>query len=430
MAAIRPRDLLSDDLLERLGQAGALAGDITRLAEAGYLNVALPPEMGGLGCTLRQAACGQRRLARCAPQAALAVSAHLYWTGAAADACRAGDDSMRWILLEAARGALFAGGHGEAGGDLRFADPRSRCEPAADRGYRFHDPDVLSTATPAWDWIAVHAVHAVARPQSVIAFAGRGDRFAPAFRVARVSSAGTPDDAFTTSALTWGHSILASVQYSDARRALNDAITGCAEAVTPADFLAPGDSGPPAGAAPVAGSAFAGAAGSAFAAGRPGATGRPAGRWPVAEAGALLDAMKAKIAEITHPWRLVPEQAPDLGGQHLISLYAMRHEVAEGAARVHGLISQITGAKAPARPPARPLTADLSVYLVSGRRGILAAWKRSLSLSGWRPRTGAEPRRSGWGTGCCARRTGSPAALTPRCRWATPACRSMRPLPP
>src|ERR1700726_1274875 len=46
------------------------------------------------------------------PDTALAVSAHLYWTGAAADAYRAGDDSVRWILAEAAGGALFAGGHG------------------------------------------------------------------------------------------------------------------------------------------------------------------------------------------------------------------------------------------------------------------------------------------------------------------------------
>src|SRR5580700_11339475 len=155
MAAIRPRDLLTEGLLgrlgrlgglERLGQAGGPAGDIAALAEAGYLNVALPPEFGGLGCTLRQAACGQRRLARHAPDTALAVSAHLYWTGAAADAYRAGDDSVRWILAEAARGALFAGGHGgtsgEAGADLRFADPRSRCERSGDGGYRFRDSGV------------------------------------------------------------------------------------------------------------------------------------------------------------------------------------------------------------------------------------------------------------------------------------------------
>ena len=354
MTAIRPRDLLSDSLLECLGgtaapagvQPDVLAADIARLAEAGYLNVALPREFGGLGCTLRQAACGQRRLARHAPRTALAVSAHLYWTGAAADACRAGDDSVRWILLEAARGALFAGGHGrtlgpdsgtpgEIGGDLRFADPRSRCEPAGEGSYQFADQGVLSTATPGWDWVAVHGVHQAARPQSVIAFAGRDTRCSPAFRVARVQSAGAPGDVFLASALTWGHSILASVQYSDARRAFNAALTACAETAaaafaadlsaprrpTVADRLVPAPASPPA-----------------------------PGRWPVAEAGTLLDAMKARIADVTHPWQLIQGQQPDVGGQHLIGLYAMRHEVAEGAARVHDLVAQITGTPAPARP--------------------------------------------------------------------------------
>jgi hypothetical protein len=338
MAAIRPRDLLSDDLLAGLGRPGALASDIASLADAGYLNVALPPEFGagGLGCTLRQAACGQRRLARSAPDTALAVSAHLYWTGAAADAYRAGDESMRWLLAEAARGALVAGGHGAAGSDLKFADPRSRCEPDGSGGFLFRDPGALSTMTPSWDWIAVHAVDAGTRPRSVIAFAGRGARCTPAFRAARTTATGTPGDVFTTSALTWGHAILASVQYSDARRAFNDAITACADAATPAVFAEPGGPAEAQGLI-VPGQGVAGA--------------RPLSRWPLAEAGVRLDAMKAKIAEITHPWQLVQEPAPDLGGQHLISLYAMRHEVAMGAAQVRRLIAQITGSEAPAQQP-------------------------------------------------------------------------------
>lgn len=359
MAVIRPRDLLSDAFLERLGgtventgglagvlpahpgsapaypgsapaqaamlaepQAAALRRDIVRLADVGYLNVALPPEFGGLGCTLRQAACGQRRLARTAPLTALAVSAHLYWTGAAADAYRSGDNSARWILLEAARGALFAAGHGtsEPGDDLKFADPHSRCDLTGESGYRFRDTGVLASLTPAWDWIAVHAVHPASRPDSVIAFAGRGSRCTPAFRIARVQPVGAPGDVFTTSAIAWGHSILASVQYSDARRAFNEALTVASSAATPG------------GALPLPADASGGH--------------HPLDQWPVAEAGLRLDAMKAKIAEITHPWQLVPEQAPDLGGQRLISIYSMRHEVAEGAARVHELISEITSAPA------------------------------------------------------------------------------------
>ncbi len=347
MAPIRPRDLLSDSLLARLGgtspDASAFAGrvlagtgpnavgastapgldvaavmrrDLARLTDVGYLNVALPPEFGGLGCTLRQAACGQRRLARHAPLTALAVSAHLYWTGAAADAYRAGDNSVRWILLEAARGALFAAGHGAtaAGGDLKFADAQSRCEPAGESGYRFRSPGVLSSLTPTWDWVAVHAIHPAApgaatrgagRPDVVLAFAGRGSRCTPTFRVARVAPAGTPGDVFATSAIGWGHSILASVQYSDARRAFNAAVA----AATPADSPASG--------------------------------GHPLDQWSVAEAGLRLDAMKARIADITHPWQLTPDATPDLGGQHLINVYSMRHEIAEGAERVHDLVSQL-----------------------------------------------------------------------------------------
>ena len=334
MAAIRPRDLLSDGLLERLGGtlrdsgglpdnipagadvAASMTRDIAKLGDVGYLNVALPAEFGGLGCTLRQAACGQRRLARHAPLTALAVSAHLYWTGAAADAYRAGDNSVRWILLEAARGALFAAGHGMPGGDLQFAAPRSRCEPTGASGYRFRNPAVLSSLTPAGDWVAVHAVtgDSRGRPDAVLAFAGRGSRCTPAaFRLARVQPASTPGDVFTTSALGWGHAILASVQYSDARRAFNQAI----ETVV---MRQP---------------AMAGAAG-----------GHPLDQWPVAEAGLRLDGMKAKIAEITHPWPRVPGQEPDLGGQRLIAIFTMRHEVADGARLVHGLTAQITNATA------------------------------------------------------------------------------------
>jgi hypothetical protein len=350
MAAISPRDLLSDGLLEQLGgprehrdQPGTaeLSGNIGTLADAGYLNAALPPEFGGLGCTLRQAACGQRRLAMHQPRTALAVSAHLYWTGAAADAYRAGDGSVRWILAEAARGALFGGGHartadapatsaaqsaaassaaagaalagpGDAGGDLRFADPRSRCEPTGDSGYQFHDPGALSTVTPGWDWLAVHGVHHGARARSVVAFAGRGTRCTPAFRVARVEPAGNPADIFATSALTWGHTLLASVQYADARRAFNVAIAAVTEAAKAA--------GP-----------------------RPPRRGNPLDAWAVAEAGLRLDTMKSKIAEISHPWPLVPCATPDLGGQHLIGIHAMRHEVDAGAARVHELISHFGG---------------------------------------------------------------------------------------
>ena len=340
MPAIRPRDLLTDALLGQLhgadlpgaglpgvglpggaagtagspeAEAAALARDFALLREAGYLTVTLPRELGGLGCTLRQAACGQRRLAGVAPLTALAVSAHLYWTGAAADAWRSfADDSASWILEEASRGATFGAGHGEPGNDLKFASPDSRCVRDGRGGWEFRRLAV-SSLTPGWDWLAVHALDesAAAPRAAVLAFAGR-----EAHRVARVLPAGAPSDVFTASATGWGCALLASVEFSAARRAFRQAVAA-------------------AGASP----------GKPDRAGQPlDRAGHPLDRWPVAEASLRLDTMKARIADVTHPWPLVPEPGPDLGGQHMIGVYAMRREITEGSAAVRRLSAQIARA--------------------------------------------------------------------------------------
>jgi alkylation response protein AidB-like acyl-CoA dehydrogenase len=341
MARIRPRDLLTDDLLGRLGGHGdscvqlaglsglpgnraaggcvggelnaRIARDIDKLRGAGYLKVALPAEFGGMGCTLRQAACSQRQLTYRAPLTALAVSSHLYWTGAAADAYRCGDTSAKWILLEAARGALFAGGHGLPGNDLRLASPLSRCEVAGESGYRFRSRGVLAGLTPGWDWMAVHAVTSSAEPATVLAFAGRGSRCTPSYRVARVFPGGSPADIFATSAIGWGSSLLASVQYSIARTAFNRAVAAVAALR---------------GEAPVPG------------------PGHPLDRWPVAEASLRLDGIKARIADITHVWTPHSGRSADKGGQELIKVFTMRHEVSDGARRVLDLVAQIADAPA------------------------------------------------------------------------------------
>ena len=320
MPAIRPRDLLTDALVGQLHgadlpdgsaevEAAAVARDFGLLREAGYLTVTLPRELGGLGCTLRQAACGQRRLAGVAPLTALAVSAHLYWTGAAADACRSGDTSVRWVLHEAARGAIFGAGHGAPGKDLKFASPDSRCVQDGAGGFTFGSSAVLSSLTPDWDWLAVHALdeNATSRRAAVLAFAEKDGK--QAHRVTRVLPAGAPSDVFTASAIGWGCAVLASVEFSAARRAFRQAV------------------------------ALAGAPQR-----KPGPAGHPLDRWPVAEASLRLDAMKARIADVTHPWPLVPA-GPDLGGQHMISVYAMRREITEGSTAVRRLSAQIASAR-------------------------------------------------------------------------------------
>jgi hypothetical protein len=140
----------------------------------------------------------------------------------------------------------------------------------------------------------------------------------PAQQVARVLAAGAPSDVFTASAIGWGCALLASVEFSAARRAFRQAtiMEGAPRR-------------------------------------KPGPGFHPLDRWPVAEASLRLDAMKARIADVTHPWPLVPEPGPDLGGQHIISVYAMRNEIAEGCAVVRRLSAQITSTPGTSAPAAR-----------------------------------------------------------------------------
>jgi len=100
--------VLSDDILERLA-ARDTAEPCDELGDAGYLLLAVPVELGGLGGNLVQVCYQQRRLARRAPALAVAVNEHLCWTGMAAELHRSGDLSLVWLLEEAAGGEVFSG---------------------------------------------------------------------------------------------------------------------------------------------------------------------------------------------------------------------------------------------------------------------------------------------------------------------------------
>ena len=102
--------------------------------------------------------------------------------------------------------------------------------------------------------------------------------------------------------------MLASVQYSIARTAFNQAV-----AAVRCDAPPPG-------------------------------TGHPLDRWPVAEASLRLDGIKARIADVTHVWTPHSGRSADQGGQELIKVFTMRHEVRDGALRVLDLVTQIADA--------------------------------------------------------------------------------------
>src|SRR5262245_32348272 len=119
MTVAFPESILSQPLLEKLrGRAATydrenrfFQDDFDDLRAAGYLKMAVPRELGGLGMTLAQVGRETRRLAQFAPPTALGLNMHNYWVGVAADVFRSGDTSCEWILKDAAAGEVFAAGH-------------------------------------------------------------------------------------------------------------------------------------------------------------------------------------------------------------------------------------------------------------------------------------------------------------------------------
>src|SRR5215218_3792654 len=110
--------------------------DLEELRSIGYLAAPVPEHYGGWGLDLAQLATEQRRLARFAPATALGTSMHFYWLGIAREFERVGDDSLSWMLQDAAAGKVFAAGHAERGNDAPVVLSTARAE-RVDGGYRF-----------------------------------------------------------------------------------------------------------------------------------------------------------------------------------------------------------------------------------------------------------------------------------------------------
>jgi alkylation response protein AidB-like acyl-CoA dehydrogenase len=117
------REVLTEEMLTRFSERAPkhdaentfFAEDFEELRGSGYLKMAIPEDLGGLGYSLADVTKQERRLAYHAPATALATNMHVYWTGVAADLRKMGDPSLEWLLREAAAGEIFAAGHGEVG---------------------------------------------------------------------------------------------------------------------------------------------------------------------------------------------------------------------------------------------------------------------------------------------------------------------------
>lgn len=162
MTTPTPTRVLSDELLERVHSRADghdrdntfPHDDLADLVDAGYLRAFVPVDLGGLGLTLEQVAREQVRLAAAAPATALAVNMHLVVTGIAAVLRARGDESLRFVLEDAAAGEVYAFGNSEGGNDLVMFDSRTRAERQDDGSYRYSGTKIFTSLSPVWTRLA------------------------------------------------------------------------------------------------------------------------------------------------------------------------------------------------------------------------------------------------------------------------------------
>jgi alkylation response protein AidB-like acyl-CoA dehydrogenase len=343
--------VLSDEMLERFATRAPIydaenrffTEDFEELLEAGYLLLAVPTELGGLGANLAQVCVQQRRLARRAPATALATNMHLYWTGVAADLYRAGDRSLVWLLEEAVAGEVFASGHAEMGNDVALLLSNTRAE-RVDGGYRYYGRKLFGSLSPVWTRFGLHGLD-TSDPEAPMVVHGFLPREAPGWSIAEtwdtlgmratrsddtlLDGALVPDgyvarvvpagfagvDAFVLGIFGWGASTFASIYLGIAERAFDLTVAGVKQRTS----IALG--------------------------------GRSMARHPmiqhsVAEMALELDAASAHAERIAEDW----SSGVDHGDAWASKLVAAKYHVTSAARRVVDLALEVTGGGAMFRP--------------------------------------------------------------------------------
>ncbi|MDA3805531.1 acyl-CoA dehydrogenase family protein [Clavibacter sp. Sh2036] len=255
-----PHALLDDALLERIRSRAAgyderaafFTEDLAELREAGYLRLLVPRDLGGSGASLADAVRCQSLLAEAAPATALGVGMHLVWTAVARILADRGDDSLRGVLEDAARGEVLAFAISEPGNDAGLGDARTRAVPDGTGGYNFTGTKASASMSPAWTRLGLFGRDDLdpERPLLVHAFVRRDapgleivqdwdtlgmratrsdsvelrDVHAPAADVVRRREPGRRDDPFALAVLQAFELLIASVYAGLGRRALDLAV--------------------------------------------------------------------------------------------------------------------------------------------------------------------------------------------------------------
>ncbi|MGH9278461.1 MAG: acyl-CoA dehydrogenase family protein [Acidimicrobiales bacterium] len=338
------QSVLSETILDACGANAAVYDrenrffdeDFALLRDAGYLRMAVPAELGGLGFNLAQVCAEQRRLASRAAPTALALTMHLSQTGVAADLWRAGDTSQGWLLQEAAEGAVFAYGNAEPGNDLPLLYSSARAE-RVDGGYRIYGRKSFGSLSPVWTRLCVHAADDSdpAHPKIVHAYVERGTpgvetvetwdtlgmratqshdtvldgAFAPDATVARVVAAGLAGaDAFILGIFAWEEISFAAIYLGLAERAFVLAI----DQVKSKSSI------------PLGGRSMAY---------------HPFMQYEVAEMAMELEAMAPHVERMAADWT----NGVDHGGLWASKLVAVKHRATQGAQRVVDLALEVSG---------------------------------------------------------------------------------------
>ncbi len=254
--------LLPDDLLARMDERAPgydrdntfFTEDFEELRDSGFLDIAIPTEFGGHGLGLDEVSRAMGKIAYVAPATALAVNMHVYWTGVAADLLRAGDDSARFVLEEAADGKIFAALHGERGNDLPLFLSTTAAT-RVDGGWKLNGHKIFGSLSPVWDFGGFHAMDTSdpEAPKVIHGFLRRDadgidvvdtwdtlgmratqshdtvltDAFASDAEVVRVCAPGMAGaDLFQVAVFAWALVDFSAVYHGIARRAFDLTVTG------------------------------------------------------------------------------------------------------------------------------------------------------------------------------------------------------------